>query len=145
MGQSELTRDVVVVVDRIPGRLGMGSRAVQREASSRLMIGDAPTASAEDRWRLVSILGWIRSYDRGGLRGDLIAGVAVAALIVPNDLGYAGIAGIPLQNGLYVAAAYAILYAILGTSRQISTGPSSGLRPWPRAPSRSPGSRGSRM
>ncbi|HKQ01264.1 MAG TPA: sulfate permease [Actinomycetes bacterium] len=73
------------------------------------------------------IAGWIRSYDRGWLRGDLIAGVAVAALIVPKNLGYAGIAGIPLQNGLYAAAAGAILYAIFGTSRQISTGPSSGL------------------
>src|SRR5512132_622767 len=91
------------------------------------MTGDAPTASAGDRWRLVPMLGWIRSYDRGWLRGDLVAGVAVAALIVPKNLGYAGIAGIPLQNGLYAAAAGAILYAIFGTSRQISTGPSSGL------------------
>lgn len=71
--------------------------------------------------------GWIRSYDRAWLRGDLIAGVTVAALIVPKNLGYAGIAGIPLQNGLYAAAAGAILYAVFGTSRQISTGPSSGL------------------
>jgi sulfate permease, SulP family len=71
--------------------------------------------------------GWIRSYERRWLRGDLIAGLAVAALIVPKNLGYAGIAGIPLQNGLYAAAAGAILYAVFGTSRQISTGPSSGL------------------
>jgi len=77
--------------------------------------------------RRIPILGWIRIYDRSWLRGDLIAGVAVAALIVPKNLGYAGIAGIPLQNGLYAAAAGAILYAIFGTSRQISTGPSSGL------------------
>jgi sulfate permease, SulP family len=80
-----------------------------------------------DRWRPIPILGWARSYDRRWLRGDLIAGVAVAALIVPKNLGYAGIAGIPLQNGLYAAAAGAILYPIFGTSRQISTGPSSGL------------------
>jgi high affinity sulfate transporter 1 len=80
-----------------------------------------------DRWRFVPIAGWIRSYERGWLRGDLIAGVAVAALVVPKNLGYAGIAGIPLQNGLYAAAAGAILYAVFGTSRQISTGPSSGL------------------
>ena len=62
-----------------------------------------------------------------GSRPDLIAGVVVAALIVPKNLGYAGIAGIPLQNGLYAAAAGAILYAIFGTCRQISMGPSSGL------------------
>jgi sulfate permease, SulP family len=80
-----------------------------------------------DRWRFIPIVGWIRSYQRGWLRGDLIAGAAVAALVVPKNLGYAGIAGIPLQNGLYAAAAGAILYAVFGTSRQISTGPSSGL------------------
>ena len=84
-------------------------------------------APVRDRWRLVPIAGWIRSYERSWLRGDLIAGVAVAALVVPKNLGYAGIAGIPLQNGLYAAAAGAILYAVFGTSRQISTGPSSGL------------------
>ena len=73
------------------------------------------------------MLGWIRSYDRRWLRGDLVAGVAVAALIVPKNLGYADIAGVPLQNGLYAAAAATILYAVFGTSRQISMGPSSGL------------------
>ena len=77
--------------------------------------------------RLVPIVGWLGSYDRRWLRGDLIAGAAVAALIVPKNLGYAGIAGIPLQNGLYAAAAGALLYAVFGTSRQISMGPSSGL------------------
>ena len=75
----------------------------------------------------IPILGWLRSYDRSWLRGDLIAGVTVLALVVPKNLGYAGIAGIPVQNGLYAAAAGAILYAIFGTSRQISVGPSSGL------------------
>jgi sulfate permease, SulP family len=77
--------------------------------------------------RLVPILGWLRSYNRRWLRGDLIAGMTVAALIVPKNLGYAEIAGIPVQNGLYAAAAGAILYAIFGTCRQISMGPSSGL------------------
>ncbi|TCM47615.1 SulP family inorganic anion transporter [Kribbella sp. VKM Ac-2568] len=76
---------------------------------------------------LVPLIGQLRAYDRRWLRGDLVAGVAVAALIVPKNLGYAGIAGIPLENGLYAAAAGAILYAIFGTSRQISMGPSSGL------------------
>ena len=77
--------------------------------------------------RYVPIVALLRSYDRHWLRADLVAGVTVAALIVPKNLGYAGIAGVPLQNGLYAAAAGAILYAIFGTSRQISTGPSSGL------------------
>jgi len=80
------------------------------------------------RWTdRVPIVGALRGYDRSWLRTDVAAGVAVAALIVPKNLGYAGIAGIPLQNGLYAAAAGAVLYAVFGTSRQISTGPSSGL------------------
>ncbi len=76
---------------------------------------------------LVPIVSWLGAYDRRWLRGDLIAGVTVAALIVPKNLGYAAIAGIPVQNGLYAAAAGALLYGIFGTCRQISMGPSSGL------------------
>lgn len=79
------------------------------------------------RLKGLPILGQLRTYDRTWLRGDLIAGVTVAALIVPKNLGYAGIAGIPLQNGLYAAAAGAIVYGALGSCRQISMGPSSGL------------------
>jgi SulP family sulfate permease len=77
--------------------------------------------------RLLPILAWARTYDRTWFKSDLIAGIAVAALIIPKNLGYADIAGIPLQNGLYAAAVGAIVYALFGTSRQISTGPSSAL------------------
>src|SRR4051794_24788418 len=76
---------------------------------------------------LLPIREWLPRYDRRLLRGDLAAAIAVTALIVPKNLGYAGIAGIPVQNGLYAAAAGAVLYALFGTCRQISTGPSSGL------------------
>lgn len=77
--------------------------------------------------RFIPGLYWINHYDRSWLRGDMIAGLAVAALVVPKALGYAGIAGVPIQHGLYATAAGAILYALFGTSRQISTGPSSAL------------------
>ena len=77
--------------------------------------------------RLVPVLGWLPRYDRKLLRGDLAAGIAVTALVVPKNLGYAEIAGVPVQNGLYAAAAGALIYAIFGTSRQVSTGPSSSL------------------
>src|SRR4051795_6408727 len=83
--------------------------------------------SRPTRLAWLPIVAQFRSYDRRWLRGDLIAGITVVALIVPKNLGYAGIAGIPLQNGLYAAAAGAILYAVFGTCRQISMGPSSGL------------------
>jgi SulP family sulfate permease len=77
--------------------------------------------------RLLPVLEWLPRYDRRWLRGDVVAGIAVTALIVPKNLGYAGIAGVPLENGLYAAAAGAIIYALFCTSRQISTGPSSSL------------------
>ena len=51
----------------------------------------------------------------------------MAALVVPKALGYAGIVGVPIQYGLYAAAAGALIYAVFGSSRQISTGPSSAL------------------
>src|SRR6266576_2890591 len=77
--------------------------------------------------RVLPVVGWLPRYDRRWLRGDLLAGIAVTALVVPKNLGYAGIAGVPLENGLYAAAAGAIIYALFCTSRQISTGPSSSL------------------
>ncbi len=70
---------------------------------------------------------WIAGYGKGDLRFDLIAGVTVSALVIPKALGYAGIALIPIENGLYAAAAGALLYGMFGSSRQISTGPSSAL------------------
>lgn len=87
----------------------------------------APARSRRRLGDVVPIVGWIRHYERGWLRGDLVAGVTVAALVVPKNLGYASIAQVPVQNGLYAAAAGAVLYAVFGTSRQISMGPSSGL------------------
>ena len=76
---------------------------------------------------MLPVVVWLPRYEHRWLRGDLAAGIAVTALVVPKNLGYAGIAGIPLQNGLYAAAAGAIIYALFCTSRHISTGPSSSL------------------
>jgi sulfate permease, SulP family len=77
--------------------------------------------------RVLPVVGWLPGYERRWLRGDLAAGIAVTALVVPKNLGYADIAGVPLENGLYAAAAGGIIYSLFCTSRQISTGPSSSL------------------
>jgi sulfate permease, SulP family len=89
-----------------------------------IRASDSPPARLA---RILPIVGWARTYDRRWLRGDLVAGIAVTAMIVPKNLGYADIAGIPVENGLYAAAAGAIIYALFCTSRHISTGPSSSL------------------
>jgi SulP family sulfate permease len=83
--------------------------------------------SSRSLGRILPVVEWLPRYERRWLRGDLLAGIAVTALVVPKNLGYAGIAGVPLENGLYAAAAGAIIYALFCTSRQISTGPSSSL------------------
>jgi len=96
----------------------------------RAMAASPPSAASERLTRAarrVPALAWLPRYDRRWLRGDVAAGIAVTALIVPKNLGYAGIAGVPLQNGLYAAAAGGIAYALFCTSRHISTGPSSSL------------------
>jgi sulfate permease, SulP family len=91
-------------------------------------MGGAAAPAAPRRWTgILPILDWLPRYDRSWLRNDIIAGIAVTAMIVPKNLGYAEIAGVPVQNGLYAAAAGALIYALFCTSRHISTGPSSSL------------------
>lgn len=74
--------------------------------------------------RHVPALQWLRHYDRTLLPADLIAGLSVWALLVPQSIAYASIAGVPAQYGLYAALAALVGYAIFGTSRQVITGPS---------------------
>ena len=65
------------------------------------------------------ILGWLPRYERGWLRSDVIAGLTVMALLVPEGMAYAELAGMPPQTIFYAAPAALLLYAIFGTSRQL--------------------------
>jgi len=67
----------------------------------------------------------LRGYQRSWLRGDLLAGVTVAAYMVPQVMAYAEVAGLPAIAGLWAAVAPLVAYAILGSSRQLSVGPES--------------------
>jgi sulfate permease, SulP family len=73
--------------------------------------------------RRLPILTWLPQYDRAHLRRDILAGLVVAALAVPQSLGYASIAGVPVQVGLYAIPIALLLYAALGTSPQLIVGP----------------------
>jgi SulP family sulfate permease len=66
---------------------------------------------------------WLPGYDRGWLRGDLVAGLTVWAVLVPEALAYASIAGVSPVVGLYAAPGALILYAAFGSSRHLVTGP----------------------
>lgn len=69
------------------------------------------------------ILSWIRTYSKEQLKGDLPAGLTVGIILIPQGMAYAMIAGLPPVFGLYAALIPQIVYAILGTSRQLSVGP----------------------
>lgn len=71
----------------------------------------------------VPAAGWIRTYDRANLRGDLLAALVITALMVPQSLGYAALAGAPVQAGLYAIPLALIVYAFLGSSPQLVVGP----------------------
>jgi len=67
----------------------------------------------------------LRTYDRAWLRGDVLAGVAVAAYLIPQVMAYAGVAGLPPVVGLWAAAVSMVVYAVLGSSPHLSVGPES--------------------
>jgi high affinity sulfate transporter 1 len=69
------------------------------------------------------IFSWVPTYDRTFLRGDVIAGLTVWAVLVPEALAYATIAGVSPVVGLYAAPGALILYAAFGSSRHLITGP----------------------
>ena len=75
--------------------------------------------------RYLPILRWLPNYDQSWLKGDLIAGLSVWALMVPTSLGYAEISGVPVQHGLYAAAFGLIAFALFTTSNHVTQGPGS--------------------
>jgi MFS superfamily sulfate permease-like transporter len=75
--------------------------------------------------RFLPILGWLPDCTPKTLRTDLIAGIALAGLLVPEGMAYAGIAGVPPQMGLYAAMAGMFVYALFGSSRQLAVTSSS--------------------
>jgi SulP family sulfate permease len=87
-----------------------------------------PPRSAKDRGRLARTLPGLeslRGYERRWLRGDVFAGITVAAYLVPQVMAYAEVAGLPAVTGLWAAVGPLAVYALLGSSRQLSVGPES--------------------
>lgn len=83
----------------------------QRNPLRRLIPGD------------VRILAWARPYDRANLRPDLLAGVTMAAILVPQAMAYALLAGLPPEVGLYAGLLPVVVYAVFGSSLHLSVGP----------------------
>lgn len=77
------------------------------------------------RWSPAPGLAQFRGYQRGWLRGDLLAGVTVAAYLVPQVMAYATVAGLPPIVGLWAIIGPLAVYVFIGSSRQLSVGPES--------------------
>lgn len=71
----------------------------------------------------IPFLDWLLHYQRRDLIGDVLAGIIVAVMLVPQGMAYALLAGLPPQVGLYASILPLILYALLGTSRALAVGP----------------------
>lgn len=69
------------------------------------------------------------TYERSWLRSDLVAGLALTALLIPAGIGYAQVAGLPPQTGLYATVVPLLVYALVGPSRVLVLGPDSSLAP----------------
>jgi len=73
--------------------------------------------------KIIPILKWLPNYKKKNLYYDFFAGINVGILLIPQGMAYALIAGLPPIYGLYAALIPQIVYAILGTSKQLSVGP----------------------
>ncbi len=75
----------------------------------------------------IPALGWFRVYTANRFRLDLVAGLSLAAFVIPESLAYASLAQLPPVTGLYCYLVAGIAYALFGTSRQLAVGPTSSL------------------
>ena len=73
--------------------------------------------------RVLPITDWMGNYQRPDLRSDLAAGLTIAAMLIPQGMAYALLAGLPPEIGLYASTLPVLAYAIFGTSRQLAVGP----------------------
>ncbi|XP_061365324.1 low affinity sulfate transporter 3-like isoform X1 [Gastrolobium bilobum] len=72
---------------------------------------------------LFPILSWLRNYKASMFKDDLLAGLTLASLSIPQSIGYANLARLDPQYGLYTSVVPPLIYALMGSSREIAIGP----------------------
>lgn len=73
--------------------------------------------------KIFPFLAWFQDYDGGKFKVDLLAGITVAMVLIPQSMAYAQLAGLPAYYGLYAAFLPPMVAALFGSSRQLATGP----------------------
>ncbi len=85
-----------------------------------------PPAEASPRTTLLPGLAVLRRYERAWLRPDLAAGLTVGAMLIPQSMAYAELAGLAPQYGFYAVLGALVVYAMVGSSRHLGVGPEPG-------------------
>jgi high affinity sulfate transporter 1 len=94
-----------------------------------MTAGQEVTSQPSGFARFVPGLALLRHYDRSWLQFDVTAGLILAAILVPQGMAYAELAGLPAVTGLYTTVACLVGYAIMGPSRILVLGPDSAVSP----------------
>ena len=120
-----------------PGRRSLEERGSSRVATRRPIQSKTRNAAAAAREcchsfltatglldikRLLPICNWLPQYSRSKMLGDLIAGLTVGLMVLPQGLAYASIAGLPNYYGLYSSFIGVIVYCFTGSSKDITLG-----------------------
>lgn len=78
---------------------------------------------------MIPLVGTLRSYKRAYLRFDVVAGVVLATMLIPQGMAYAELTGLPAITGIYTTIAALVAYSLFGPNRQLVLGPDSSLAP----------------
>ncbi|CAG9773668.1 unnamed protein product [Ceutorhynchus assimilis] len=88
---------------------------IKKQAASKL--------TKKTLYKKLPILGWLPNYNKSSAAGDLLAGITVGLMVIPQGLAYSGIAGLPTQYGLYGSFLGAIVYIFFGSCKDVPMGP----------------------
>ncbi|KAJ7968171.1 Sulfate transporter 1.1-like protein [Quillaja saponaria] len=104
-----------------------------KDAVKETFFSDNPLGHFKDQTRsrkfvlgfqsLFPIFEWGKEYNLSKFKGDLISGLTIASLCIPQDIAYAKLANLPPQYGLYTSFVAPLVYAFMGSSRDIAIGP----------------------
>ena len=91
------------------------------------MSSKSKRSSSKVNSKIFPILSWLNPYNRRNLRGDLVAGLTVGVMLIPQGMAYAMIAGLPPIYGFYTAMVTPVVAALFGSSYHLISGPTTAI------------------
>src|SRR5436305_8195436 len=103
---------LLAITPNSPKEINMSIETTSQKPSQKIKLQNL-------LFRYLPILNWLPHYNHAWLTADLIAGFTIWGMLVPENIAYAGLAGLSAQAGLYTLLVALPLYAIFGTSKQV--------------------------